>query len=441
MFEIENYKKNLDKNLILKVINETFKKSYPKYYLKKLVKIQKNYILIGKTKINNKKKIFLIGFGKVAPYVAKNLLQIIGEKRIQKGIIISPNYNHTKSSKKIAYLKGTHPNPSKQSYDSTKKLLSFLKKIQDDDVIISIVTGGGSSCLSSPLKGISVKDEIILNKLLIRESIRADERNKIRGHFSNVKNGKLAKLVYPSKILNLIVCDDPKHIIKSVGSGATLYNNVSKENVEKILIKNNLIKKIPKNMRENLKNSLSKNNVNFKGKNIKNHVIFDNKKFLKNFKKISHSNKISKVYICPKILTEDAEKSKKFFLKYINKYKKLKNCLIIFGSELKIKVKKSNSNGGRIQHFAALCMDHLSSYFKNFLFLGFATDGHDYLKNISGVIYDNHDAKKILKYEKTFKKKLMSFNSFKIFKKKSMLLKLKSQTKNNVFDVVGIYLK
>ena len=440
MFEIENYKKNFNKNLILKIINKTFQISYPNNYLKKIIKIKKNYFLIGKKKIYNNKKIYLIGFGKVAPFIAKNLIQIIGEKRIKKGIVISPNYNYTKSTKKIHYLKGTHPNPSLQSNNSTTRLLNLLKKIQKDDFIISIVTGGGSSCLCSPLKGISIKDDIILNKLLIHESIGADERNKIRGYFSNVKNGKLAKLVYPSKILNLIVCDDPKNILTSVGSGATIQSKVSKKDIKKLLIKNNLINKIPKNMRENLKKFVPKNIDNFNGKNVENNVIFDNRKFLENFKKISHENKIRKVFICPKILSEDAEISKNIFLKYLNKFKKLRNCLIIFGSEIKIKVKNKNSRGGRIQHFAALCMNHLSTNHKNFLFLGFSTDGHDYLKNVSGVIYDNYDAKNILKDKTNFKKNLKNFNSLKIFKNKSMLLKLKSKTKNNVFDVVGIYL-
>ena len=82
---------NYNKELILKTINKTFEASYPENYLKgKIIKNKKN-IFINKTKINFNKKIYLIGFGKVAPYISNALLKILGNYKISGGIIISSN--------------------------------------------------------------------------------------------------------------------------------------------------------------------------------------------------------------------------------------------------------------------------------------------------------------------------------------------------------------
>lgn len=439
MISFKHAHNNNEKKLFTKIINKTFKISYPSFYLDKIIKKKNKKLLINKDVIPKNQNIYLIGFGKVAPYIVHALVKILGISKIKKGILISPNYKDIKFHDKILSLEGTHPKPSLISKQSTQKLLKFVDKLNKDDVVICAVSGGGSSCLSSPIKGITLNDDLRLNNMLILESIRVDHKNTIRGYFSNVKNGKLAKKISPAKIYNLIVSDDPRNVINSVGSGATVYSNINKKKVLDIINKNKLINKLPINIRLNLKKKEMTKKTIFK--NTKNIIVFDNKKFLKNFKVSAKLGNFNKVIICPKILTGDVEKAKKIFFDYINKFKKIKNCLILFGSEVEVGVKNQKGLGGRVQHFAAICLKDITKKFNKFLFLGLSTDGHDYIKNIAGVMYDNNDALKIMKNQFFYEESIMKYNSYKLFKKFSLFLNLKKPTKNNVFDIIGFYIK
>jgi glycerate 2-kinase len=438
MLTINKKYSSYNKEIILKTINKTFEVSYPENYLKNKIIKNKNKIVINKTKIDINKKTYLIGFGKVAPFISKALLKILGSKKVAGGIIISSNIKKTYFNKNIQYLPATHPHPSNISMKSTSKLIKFLEKLEKNSNIISIVSGGGSSCLISPVKGVMLKDDIKLNDLLILKDIPIDQINIVRGFFSNVKYGKLAKKIYPNKIINLIVSDDPKNIIKSVGSGATVFNNSTKHNVIKILKKNKILNKIPKRMSTYLKDLNSQNAI--MKKNSTENIIFDNKSFLNNFAYIAKKNKIKKVAIYPKILCDNLNKSKKKFINFCKKFRNQKNVLLIFGSEMLINVTCKNSKGGRVQHFAAECVKELNQNFNDFIFASFSTDGHDYIKNISGVMYNKSDTKKILQKPKKFNNYLKKFNSYKIFQETNLLLKLKSPTKNNVFDVLLLYI-
>lgn len=440
MIDFKNlYKNNKKKKLFKKIINKTFKNSYPSFYLDKIIKNRNKELLINKDVIPKNQNIYLIGFGKVAPYMVHALVKILGISNIKKGILISPNYKEIKFHNKILSLEGTHPKPSLISKKSTQKLLKFVNKLNKDDVVICAVSGGGSTCLSSPIKGITLNDEIRLNNMLILESFRIDHKNSIKGYFSNVKNGKLAEKISPAKIFNFIISDDPRNVINSVGSGATVHSSISKKKVLNIINKNKLMNKLPKNIKLNLKKKEINKNKIFK--NTKNIIIFDNKKFLKNFKDSAKLENFNKIVICPKILNGDVEKAKKIFLDYINKFKKIKNCLILFGSEAEVGVKNKKGLGGRLQHFAAICLKDISKKFNGFLFLGLSTDGHDYMKNIAGVMYDDNDALKILKSQLFYEESINKYNSYKLFKKFSLLLNLKKPTKNNVFDIIGFYIK
>ena len=123
MLKINKKYSSYNKELILKTINKTFKVSYPENYLKEKIIKNKNNIIINKTKINFSKKIYLIGFGKVAPYVSSALLKILGSQIISGGVIISSSIKKIYFQKNIHYLPATHPQPSIISMQSTAKLI------------------------------------------------------------------------------------------------------------------------------------------------------------------------------------------------------------------------------------------------------------------------------------------------------------------------------
>ena len=165
--------------------------------------LKKKKINIGDTSFTpSKKKLFIIGFGKVAPFLAKGLISIIGRNKIHSGLIICPEKNLNLKLKKIKILKSSHPLPDINTFYATSKLLEFISNIPKDGKIICLVSGGGSASLCKPLKGIHINDYLKLTRNLILSEIPIYDINAIRGYFSGVKNGKLANLLYPRMIYN-----------------------------------------------------------------------------------------------------------------------------------------------------------------------------------------------------------------------------------------------
>tara|TARA_B100000963_G_scaffold186448_1_gene162085 strand:+ start:10338 stop:11666 length:1329 start_codon:yes stop_codon:yes gene_type:complete len=441
---IKNHFIDGEKKKIISILNKNFRDCYPDRYLNKYVFIKKKKINIGDTSFTpSKKKLFIIGFGKVAPFLAKGLISIIGRNKIHSGLIICPEKNLNLKLKKIKILKSSHPLPDINTFYATSKLLEFISNIPKDGKIICLVSGGGSASLCKPLKGIHINDYLKLTKNLILSEIPIYDINAIRGYFSGVKNGKLANLLYPRMIYNLIVSDDPKNIISSIGSGATVYSKNKYGKVLELLKKKKIKILIPKKLLP-IKNYYSSNNF-LKKKNTFNKIVFNNYEFLKQLKQNALINNIEKIKIFPKVIEGNTNLAKSKIIKFIQKNKiNNRGILLLFGIETFVDVKDTkNSYGGRLQHLSLVLIKDLNKLLTNFLFFSVATDGNDYIKKISGVIYNDKDCEKFLKKENItyLNDCIKKYNSYSFFKYFNCILRLKKPTQNNVMDVIGVLIK
>lgn len=385
-------------------------------------------------------KLYILGWGKVAGAMAEAIESKLGEKRIAEGIIISPleGYN----LKKIKLFKGSHPFPSKENIYASKQIVKLAEKCSEEDNVICLISGGGSSLLCLPAKGVSLREKRETTEKLIKAGIGVEKINIIRKHLSKIKGGKLAKLIYPANITNLIISDDVNDKIESIASGATTFDSSTFADALGIIKQYNLTDSLPKNIINYLQFNLNiETNETIKrgstlSKKIRDIIIFNNRNFLGNLKKISLENDLKNVYIYPKTFYGRVNHAIYDFSSFIQEIKKKCNndFLVLAGGEVEIKT-SSIGKGGRAQHFAALMIPELERIGGDSAFAAVATDGRDFIKGIAGALITHKTKKKLIQKNINYEEYIRETKTFNIHNQLGTHLYTVKPTQMNVFDV------
>ncbi len=203
------------------------------------IKIKKNILFAGSRKYNLSKfkNIYVIGFGKAAHAAAGELEKILGS-RLTGGIVLSVAGGKLK---KIKTLIGTHPLPSEQNISATGEIVEIIKKAESKDLVIAIVSGGGSALLCRP-SGVKCDELAFITETLMRSGAEIREENVVRKHLSEILGGQFARLAYPATVLGLIFSDVPGDDISVVASGPTVMDTTTIKDAARVLAKYDIIK-------------------------------------------------------------------------------------------------------------------------------------------------------------------------------------------------------
>ncbi|NLE07463.1 MAG: DUF4147 domain-containing protein [Parcubacteria group bacterium] len=183
-------------------------------------------------------KIFFVGIGKCALDSAKVIGSILGDY-LTEGIVIdvktSAEAESLVSCGKIRYFVGTHPYPSEQNIEATKEVLKMIENLSRRDLVITLISGGGSSLFDLPTVDISTLVEI--TKSLTEKAADIFELNAVRKHLSKVKGGGFAKICFPAQVISLIFSDVPSNDMSTIASGPTVLDRTDVETAKKVLEK------------------------------------------------------------------------------------------------------------------------------------------------------------------------------------------------------------
>jgi len=175
--------------------------------------------------------IYLIGFGKGSARICKIIEQKLGDK-LTEGYVIDVT---PEQFTRIQGTVGSHPLPSQTNIDFTKKVVDrFKNNVGERDLVIVVVTGGGSALFELPTEGKTLEDLLKLDNELLKSGKTIEEMNAERKKLSKVKAGGLARLLTPAKVMGLIFSDVPGNNISTIASGPT--DDPSAEN--KIMLSN-----------------------------------------------------------------------------------------------------------------------------------------------------------------------------------------------------------
>lgn len=180
------------------------------------------------------KKIKVVGFGKSSAKAATALEKILGS-RITEGAVIG--IEKAEYQYMDAFV-GTHPRPTEANTEAGKKIYEMINGSREDDLIIVLVSGGGSALLSYPEsecgQGIKLYDSFLKSGKTITEM------NTVRKHLSLFKGGGLAQIAYPATIIGLIFSDVPGNAFEDVASGPTYKDETTTRDAERIIKENDL---------------------------------------------------------------------------------------------------------------------------------------------------------------------------------------------------------
>jgi len=189
------------------------------------------------------KNIYVVGGGKATGAMAYALEQVVG-KRITKGLVNVPHGTKSKTAT-IELHEASHPVPDESGVEGTRRMLEIAEQAEKDDLVICLISGGGSSLMPLPRNGISINDKKEITNALLKCGATINEFNTVRKHTSDFKGGWLAKKAYPATILNLILSDVVGDPLDSIASGPTVPDSTTFGDAVKVLEKYKLWDKTP----------------------------------------------------------------------------------------------------------------------------------------------------------------------------------------------------
>lgn len=386
--------------------------------------IQKHFLVEGNIlKIKNQtfdlrdfKNIYLVGFGKCALDATLAIEKKIGNL-IKFGVIIDIKNGATKNPA-IKVFTGSHPKPTIDNIKATQNVIELSKLVTSEDLILIIVSGGGSALLCAS------ENECDANGKIYDEFLKAggtiNELNILRKHVSDLKGGGLSKLFYPATLVSLIFSDIPSGDIAEVASGPTFKDRTTLEDVKKILDKYNL-----DNLRKEIKFIETPKEDKYFEKNI--YILM-----LSNVDAVNAmSDKAINLKFKPRIISTNISYNIESVARIFNE--NLNNNEVMIGAgEPKISIPQNIKVGigGRNCHLALEAAQYIKN---NSVFISLASDGIDN-SDAAGAIVDATSFKKISeKFD--YQKEKNSFNSYSVFKEINGLI-FTGPTGTNVSDIM-----
>jgi hydroxypyruvate reductase len=209
-------------------------------------------------------KIFVIAIGKAAPSMASATSALLG-KKVTEGLVTEPRYPAIEGSGKKVRLSRAfhttvteHPLPGPGSLDAGVSATALLGGTNEHDLVLVLVSGGASSMIELPLRGVSMEELSITNQLLLASGAPIDEVNQVRSALSQLKSGGLARLAAPAQVISLILSDVVGDRLGSIGSGPTVVRASRPEQAIQILRDYRIWESVPGTIQEALERPRSK---------------------------------------------------------------------------------------------------------------------------------------------------------------------------------------
>jgi glycerate 2-kinase len=187
--------------------------------------------------------ITVIGAGKATAPMARALEEILGD-RITGGTI-NVKYGHVAGLNRIGLIEAGHPVPDENGVAGSEEILTLAKKSGPNDLVLCLMSGGGSALLPLPSQGLSLKDKQETSRVLLACGATIHEINTIRKHMSTIKGGQLTRAVYPATLAALILSDVVGDDLDVIASGPTVPDPSTFKKAMEIFEKYDILGKLP----------------------------------------------------------------------------------------------------------------------------------------------------------------------------------------------------
>ena len=355
------------------------------------------------------------------------------------GIVVCP-YGHKIKCKKIRILEASHPLPDENGLRASREILSLVRNLTSDDLVVALICGGGSALLPAPPEGLTLQDEINLNKTLLSSGLPISVMNIIRKHASNIKGGRLALACRPAKVLTLVLSDVPGDALYQVASGPTLADESDQERVLFEIKSNNL--QLPENLMMHLKSKISRcpTPKDLLNNGDKTFMIGSSYQSLSAARKKAEKASMKTFILSDSIEGESSEVASMHaaIANQISRHGHPfeKPVLLLSGGETTVTLGSAGGRGGRNTEFLLAFLLNVNSA-SNIYALAADTDGIDGSETNAGAYCDKYTLKKMEKLGVNPRDLLTNHNSFLAFEVAETLFKT-GPTGTNVNDFRSI---
>jgi glycerate 2-kinase len=224
----------------------------PREALKRFLRVDKDRLRCGEQELDlgTFDGIWAFGAGKGSAAMAQAVEEILGD-RVSGGLVIV-KYDHLAPVEKIRVLEAGHPTPDENGWRGTQALTAMAAKLDRQDLVLFLLSGGGSALLPMPVEGITLAEKMATTDLLLRSGASIQEINTIRKHLSQVKGGQLARLSYPATLISLILSDVVGDPLDVIASGPTVGDPTTFQDCLEVINRYNLKEKFPASVRSHL---------------------------------------------------------------------------------------------------------------------------------------------------------------------------------------------
>ena len=320
----------------LQILEAGFQAANPENIIPNFVTPKEIRIKDKTLNIEKYSNIHSVAFGKAGDTMTRALNAIIP---IKSGIIVIPKGSKSKiKGKKFQIFNSRHPKPDQTSVKAAKEVIKFVQNKRSDELIIFLVSGGGSSLLAIP-DGITLEDKIHVTEVLLKSGATIQEFNCVRKHLSKIKGGKLVENMKCHGI-SLVMSDVEGDDLSSIASGTTYMDNTTYADALEIIDKYKIRWKMPQEVLDLLENG--KDSESTKKTTVENYVIANNVNCLEEMQK--KAKELGYMVNTMNIFGD----IKETVTKIIEKSPKDEKTCLIFGGEPTVKV-LGKGMGGRNQ--------------------------------------------------------------------------------------------
>lgn len=428
------------------LFKEAINEANPKKCVLEHLSLKKNLLKIDSREYNLEKfnSIYVVAFGKAAAAMANAVEELLGD-RITDGVVVSNNSSDF-SFKNMEFCLSSHPVPDKKSVDAAEKVIKLLDKSTKKDLVIFLISGGGSSILALPSEGLSIDDLRKVTQKLMLSGVDTNGLNTIRKKLSQIKGGGLLKRALPSEVATLILSDVVGDKLEFIASGPTVYDTTTFEDAWRIVDALDLEHKIPPKVVVHLERGrklnspplIEKKEIN--KKRVQTLVVGNNRKAITAVEKKAKKLGYNTLLLSSQISGEAREVAKvlagiTFDIQRFEHPIKKPAC-IIFGGETTVNVVGRGKGGRNTETALSFCFEIIGR--KNIVGLFAGTDGIDGPTDAAGAICDGQSRLIARKMGVSARDHLSDNNSYNFFKKIDDLIKT-GATGTNVMDI-GIIL-
>ncbi len=164
-------------------------------------------------------RIIVIGAGKASAAMARAVEQ--HWPTALSGLVVT-RYGYAVPCERIEIVEAAHPVPDAAGQDAARRMLEVVRNLSEDDLVLCLISGGGSALLPLPAEGLNLDLKQSMNRALLASGATISEINCVRRHLSAIKGGRLAAACHPARVLTLLISDVPGDRPIDIASGPTV---------------------------------------------------------------------------------------------------------------------------------------------------------------------------------------------------------------------------